>query len=418
MVDETPRPNPQKGTRKPASEREPEQWSIGKITAAILGVCAIIAALILTLSSCGSDDPKSANASDGLSSDNSAGFKVVGTADQVTQKNLEDCPDKSKHFWADNAPAGSGAMGPPLVVTANDKGTQIARDRFWLKDKCDPAWTAHAREGIFVENPENFDPVKAQADAERYNSDEDAWQKATDELFAEIDSYELRDYGTNRYDSVGMIPNPDGPTSKMPTFTKWAEQPELHLVLVVKTKHHGERLFRVDCDLQFSAPKLVEFHAPPSVAPPPPPGTGTPPPPGTWTPPPPPPGTTTPPPPPTTPPTTTPTTTPPTTPPTTTPPPTTETLPPKIPTTNPSKPPGIVPLPLDPVDTLQPTPPTLTNRQTVPIPTDAPPVSQVPRTFVPPVETPVITIQNTPVPVPVPVPTNPGTNVGEAPPVP
>ncbi len=385
MVDETPPPTPQKGVR------EPDNVFTGKLVAAILGVCAIVAAFIL-FAGCSSDDASSKNASGDSSSDVTADFDVVGTADQVSQKNLKDCPDKSKYFWAGDAPAHSGAMGPPLVVSENDKGTQIARDRFWLKDKCDPAWTAHAHEGIFVENPENFDPVKAQADAERYNSDADAWQKATDEMFAEIEGYELRDYGTTRYDSVGMIPNPDGPTSKLPTFTKWAEQPELHLVLVVKTKHHGERLFRVDCDLQYSARKLVEFHAPSSV--PPPPATVTPPPPSS--PPPPPPTNTTPPP----------------------PPPTTETMPPKIPTKNPVAPPGIVPLPLPPEDTLQPVPPVLTNRQTVPIPPDAPPVSQVPRPSVPPVVAPVITVQNTPVPVPAPVPMNPGTTVGEPPPIP
>ena len=190
---------------------------------------------------------------------------MVGTLDASTP-HPEACPANQKYFYAYDAPAGSNAMGPKLEVTPNQEGLEKAVTRFWTKGVCDPLWAAHAEEGLTVDNPADYDAARAQARGEEFNSNRNAWQDAVEPLATdEITGYELRDYGTTRYDSLGMIPDPSGDHSKMPTLTKWSEQPELHLVLVVKTKHHGERLFRLDCDLQFSAPLISKVPPAPPV---------------------------------------------------------------------------------------------------------------------------------------------------------
>lgn len=383
MVDETPRPTPQKGTREPESEREPEEWSAGKIAGAILGVCAIVAALILALSSCGSDSPKSINTlPDAPTSANTAcdGLSVTyldpHTGEDVITGGIPKDPTESKQFIADRA------TDPSVFQWYYNHSSLVD---ILNQPKISDPWS-------LVTEPHMLGACWTKEGQKMYDDWHLVW------MMTDAHAAPLPATGANAgvasdgsaIQSVGAIP--------AGTATEFTYRD-------ANGKPISKTLVRNECGNVVVPTPVPGVPSKPSVpqttphtvtTPPPPPTTETPPPPTTTTPPPP----------------TTPTTT---TPP---PPPTTTTLPPKVSTTNPAKPPGIVPLPLDPVDTLQPSPPTLTNRQTVPIPTDAPPVSQVPRTFVPPVETPVITIQNTPVPVPVPVPTNPGTNVGEAPPVP
>lgn len=373
MVDETPRPTPQKGTREPESEREPEGWSVGKIAAAIVGVCAIIAALILTLSSCGSDDPKSISVSpDAPTSANLAcdGLSVTyldpHTGEDVITGGIPKDPTESKQFIADRA------TDPSVFQWYYNHSSLVD---ILNQPKISDPWS-------LVTEPHTLGACWTKEGQKMYDDWHLVW------MMTDAHAVPLPATGANAgvasdgsaIQSVGAIP---AGTATEFTYRDANGKP------VSKT------LVRNECGNVVVPTPVPGVPSKPSVPQTTPPHTVT-------TPPPPPPTTET-------------------TPPTTTPPPpttTTETLPPKVSTTNPAKPPGIVPLPLDPVDTLQPTPPTLTNRQTVPIPTDAPPVSQFPRPFVPPVEKPVITIQNTPVPVPVPGPTNPGTSVGEAPPIP
>ncbi len=282
--------------RKVADEPQQRSWAV--VAGAVIGILAIAAAVLVTaLVTSNSDDATSTSMSTPASAAPDAP-KVVGLASADALAPAA-CPDGRKHFWAYDAPEGTNAMGPKLSVPLNDEGARIARDRWWTKWVCDPAWSGHAFEGQTVDEPKNFDPVVAQDKAELFNTNPVEWQNAVDQVFQDITGFELRDYGTTRYDSVGMIPDPSGDRSKLPHMTKWGEQPELHLVLVVKTKTHGERLYRLDCDEQFSAPELVKFTPPPPSTPP---QTTPPPPPPTKTTPPPPPPTTetTPPPPPTT----------------------------------------------------------------------------------------------------------------------
>lgn len=240
------------GQAKPSRENKPK-WPL-----ALVGVAAIIAMIALFIAFGLGDDDKGNDV---------VAPKVVAEL-AAASPNQAECPDGRRFFAAYDAPVGSNAMGPKLEVSNDQAGLRKAFDRLWFKAQCDPLWFAHANEGLTVDKPENFDSNATTQDAVRFNNDSASWQQAVNVIAQEITGYELRDYGTTRYDSLGMIVDPSGDRSKMPTLTKWSEQPELHMVLVVKTKNHGERLFRLDCDLQFSAPELPKVPpAPPTQKP-------------------------------------------------------------------------------------------------------------------------------------------------------
>lgn len=231
------------------THRSKPKWPL-----ALIGIAAIVTMVALFFAF-DTDDKKSTDV---------VAPKVVAAL-AVASPNQVDCPDGRKYFYSYDAPAGSNAMGPKLVVSADEAGLQKAVDRFWEKAQCDPLWFGHTYEGLTVDKPQNFNRDDAQHGAVNFNSYGKIWQQAVNAITPEITGYELRDYGTTRYDSIGAINDPSGDRSKMPELTKWSEQPELHMVLVVKTKNHGERLFRLDCDLQFSAPELPKVPPAPPV---------------------------------------------------------------------------------------------------------------------------------------------------------
>lgn len=182
--------------------------------------------------------------------------------------------DKVK-YYAYEAPAGSHNFGPNLaLVNPTDVNEAVAL--FYQFVSCDPLAAATNEE--FIRSGENLDPGTATANAVKYNNDatRTEWAAAVNRMRDRTATYYLVNADGIHYDSIGMIPgaNPD----VMPTLTKFSEQPNLGLTLVLVDKDGHESAFRIWCHIQPAVKQFTKVTpAPAAPQPAPPLSPGTPP---------------------------------------------------------------------------------------------------------------------------------------------
>lgn|GEM_PF-3342386 len=146
------------------------------------------------------------------------------------------------HYYAYDAEPGTHNFGAAIQMADAAAGSQ----RFATKAHCDPLWLATVK--AYLQEGSNFDPTTVQDEAKSYVTDHVKWDAAIQEVYGQIDSFELADAGNVQYASLGMVPgnNPN----EMPTLTKFGTEPSLGQVLAAKLKNGTVRNFRGICDLQ------------------------------------------------------------------------------------------------------------------------------------------------------------------------
>lgn len=159
----------------------------------------------------------------------------------------------SVHYFAYEAtvvtPEGASDFGPKQSF----KSEAEAVARFDKKICADPLFTATIVE--FLANGKSLDPARAESNAKAFVASPASWQKAVNDLRAQISGFELKTIN-ERYDSLGMIHG--AKNTDMPKLTKFAELPLMGQSLQITLKDGKNGLLRVDCDLQPSVPKVFE----------------------------------------------------------------------------------------------------------------------------------------------------------------
>lgn len=171
------------------------------------------------------------------------------------------CGD-SVHYAAYDAARGSNTFGPKQDFADVDAATK----RLDMKMCQDPLFAStivsFAKDGV------HLDPAQAEATAKAYVGNRQQWSKAVTSLKAKVASYTVENIDAP-YESLAMLPKSS--KAEMPKLLKVDRPVVLGKVLVLHLKDGSERMLRIICDLQPSAPHF------PKVAPVVPPTKSTPP---------------------------------------------------------------------------------------------------------------------------------------------